>query len=66
MHHHHRTLMRLHRAIGHGLRHKFRQMGKGLHRGGAGFSFADMHRELGKVGRGVKKCGSGRKLSFRY
>jgi len=63
--HHHRTLMRLHKAIGHGLRQKHRQMGKGI-RGGSGIhSFADMHKALGQVGRG--KCGGGRKkLSFRY
>jgi len=65
--HHFKTLIRMHRAIGHGIRQKNRQMGKGIHRGGAGInSFADMHRALGQVGRGVKKIGSGRKLSFRY
>ena len=64
--HHFKTLMRMHKAIGFGIRQKNRQMGKGIRCGTGINSFADLHRELGKVGRGVKKLGSGRKLSFRY
>jgi len=62
--HHFRTLMRLHRALGHGLRQKNRQMGKGLHRGGLGLNLYSTINE--RLGHGIKKIGGGRKLSFRY
>jgi hypothetical protein len=57
MHHFH-TLMRLHRALGHGLRHKYRHMGRGLQ------SMKHLSHSISHVGHGVKKLRS--KLSFRY